>query len=142
KQLANKLQLNGKVKFLGSKNQNDIRESLRGCKLFVLPSRAEPFGIVILEALSSKKAVVATRVGGIPEIVRSGVSGILVEPDNPHALSEAIKAVLEDTALADRLASQGYEVVKQHFQWEISGAKYQSAFNALLSGVTTSWTDS
>ena len=60
----------------------------------VLPSRMEPFGIVLIEAMACKKPVVASAVGGIPEIIEHEVTGILVEPENPQALTAGLRRVL------------------------------------------------
>lgn len=131
--LTRELGLSSRIMFLGPRNRDEVRKLMQGCALFVLPSRAEPFGVVITEALANHKPVVATAVGGIREIIQNGVTGILVEPDNPHAMSEAMQAVLENEELRDRLAINGYESVKRHFQWEIAGTRYESAFSGLIS---------
>jgi glycosyltransferase involved in cell wall biosynthesis len=131
--LANSLVPNGKIKFLGFKPRKEIRRLVQRCTLFTLPSRAEPFGIAILEALACSKPVVATAVGGIPEIIQSGVTGLLVEPDNPKALAGAIEAVLTNSVLRESIARGGYEAVRSHFQWEKAGAAYETAFQRLLS---------
>jgi starch synthase len=99
--------------------------------LFVLPSRAEPFGIVILEALASRKAVVATKAGGIPEIIQDGVTGVLVAPDDPTLLCDAMRDLLRDQAFRERLADQGYRLVAQQFHWPAAGERYESMFRAL-----------
>jgi glycosyltransferase involved in cell wall biosynthesis len=130
--LTQALGVTEQVKFLGSRNRQEIKELMRGCKLFVLPSRHEPFGIVITEALAFRKPVVATAVGGIKEIIENYVTGILVEPESPSALVKAMRAVLEDGKLGDRLARNGYNLVKERFQWEIAAARYESAFSGLL----------
>ncbi|MBI3756921.1 MAG: glycosyltransferase family 4 protein [Deltaproteobacteria bacterium] len=132
KRLAQELHLNSHVQFLGSKNYEEVAELMRRSRLFVLPSRAEPFGIVLLEALASRKPIVATKVGGIPEFIENGVNGLLVEPDNPCVLSEAMKTVLQDPILANTLATNGYELVKAHFDWKVAAEKYERAFQALV----------
>jgi len=130
--LVSQLDLNQKVKFLGSQDRVGVKKLLRQCTLLVLPSRAEPFGIAILEAFSSKKPVVASAVGGIPEIIENGQNGILVEPENPQALCDAISKVWTDPALAEQLASAGYQTVRKHFQWEVASARYEAIFMNLL----------
>ena len=133
KRLTQELGLTARVKFLGSRNRQEIKKLMRGCKLFVLPSRHEPFGIVITEALASQKPVVATAVGGIREIIENCETGILVEPENPSALVMAMRTVLEDAKLGERLGHRGHELVKERFRWEIAAARYESAFSKLLS---------
>jgi glycosyltransferase involved in cell wall biosynthesis len=75
--LARKLSLEGRVDFLGWCGRAQVGALLRGCRVFVLSSRSEPFGMVIAEALAARCPVVATAVGGIAEIVEDGKSGIL-----------------------------------------------------------------
>ncbi|MDE3042956.1 MAG: glycosyltransferase family 4 protein [Nitrospirota bacterium] len=130
--LAQQLGLNEQVKFLGLQDRTGVRKLLRQCRFVVLPSRAEPFGIAILEALASGKPVVASAVGGIPEIIEDGKNGILVEPENPQALCDAMTTVWNDRELAERLASAGYATVKQHFQWDTAAARYEATFMKLI----------
>jgi glycosyltransferase involved in cell wall biosynthesis len=130
--LVHQLGLTEQVKFLGCQDRPGVRKLLRQCSFLVLPSRDEPFGIAILEAFASRKPVVASAVGGIPEIIEDGKNGILVEPENPQALCDAMTTVWNDHVLAERLASAGYATVKQHFQWEIAAARYEATFMKLL----------
>jgi glycosyltransferase involved in cell wall biosynthesis len=130
--LVRRLGLTESVRFLGLQGRPAVSRLLSKCSLFVLPSRVEPFGIAIIEALASGKPVVSTKVGGIPEIIENGTNGILVEPDDPQALCEAMRMVWDDPALARRLADAGQATVKQHFQWEIPAARYEAVFLNLL----------
>ncbi|MBN2492732.1 MAG: glycosyltransferase [Planctomycetes bacterium] len=86
--LAGKVQLAGHVA--------DIPALLGALDVFVLPSRWEGFGIVLLEAMAHGCPVVATRVGGIPEVITHGVTGLLVPPEDPRALADAVLALLRD----------------------------------------------
>jgi glycosyltransferase involved in cell wall biosynthesis len=130
--LVHQLGLTEQVKFLGGQDRPAVRKLLQECRFVVLPSRAEPFGIAILEAFASKKPVVASAVGGIPEIIEDGKNGILVEPENPQALCDAMTTLWNDSELAERLACAGYETVKQHFQWETAAARYEATYMKLL----------
>lgn len=100
----------------------------------VLPSRMESFGIVLIEAMACKTAVVASAVGGIPEIVEHEVSGILVEPENPQALTAGLRRVLTDGNLRRAIAEQGYARVMERFCVTHNGAAYLQAFASLLHG--------
>ncbi|MGQ9582661.1 MAG: glycogen synthase [Thermoplasmatota archaeon] len=84
----------------------------------VTPSVYEPFGIVVLEAMACGAAVVASRVGGIPEIVEHGRSGLLVPPGRPDELAEAVGRLLSDGALRERLVRRARERVEERFTWE------------------------
>ncbi len=79
-----------RIHFAGRLKKEILREALWNSDIFVLPSRAEAFGVAILEALAAGLPVVATHVGGIPEIVRDSSAGILVNPADPAALAAAL----------------------------------------------------
>jgi glycosyltransferase involved in cell wall biosynthesis len=91
-------ELEGAVQFLGFRS--DIPALLAASDLVVLPSRAEALPTVLLEAAAAGRPVVATRVGGIPEVVQDGRTGLLVPPDDAAALGRAVLALLQDDARA------------------------------------------
>ncbi|HJT21777.1 MAG TPA: glycosyltransferase family 4 protein [Nitrospira sp.] len=136
--LARHLDLDEQVKFLGARDRSGVRTLLHRCRVAVLPSRVEPFGIAILEALACRKPVIASAVGGIPEIIDNRKNGILVEPEDPEALCDAMTAVWNDPALAGMLAAAGYETVKERFQWEIAAARYEATFTKLSPSIPAS----
>jgi glycosyltransferase involved in cell wall biosynthesis len=80
--------------------------------VFVLPTLSESFGIVNLEAMASGLPIVATKVGGLPDIIKSGENGFLVEPKNPEAVAEKILLVLRDDALRERISKNNKDKVK------------------------------
>jgi glycosyltransferase involved in cell wall biosynthesis len=129
--LAASLGIRRQTQFVGHKRGAEIAQLLQGCEVFVLPSREEPFGIVLLEAMACRKPVVATAVGGIPEIVEHEKSGILVEPDNPAALTEGIRRVLRDNELRKTIADNGHTRVMERFCLVHNGNSYEKAFIAL-----------
>ncbi len=88
--------LGGVVELLGRVEPGQIPSLLAGCELFVLPSRQESFGIAILEAMASRKAVIATRVGGVPEIIRHMENGFLVDAESPQELARAVVLLLQE----------------------------------------------
>lgn len=102
------------VTLLGQKS--NIYEYMKHWDLFVLPSLSETFGITILEAYAAGVPVVATKTGGITDIVEHKKSGLLVESKNPKALSDAIIEILDHPAEASKLKHGGLERVK-HFDW-------------------------
>jgi glycosyltransferase involved in cell wall biosynthesis len=79
---------------------------------FVLPSKSEAFAYVLLEAGQAKLPVVATRVGGVPDIIEDGANGLLVAPDDILALTKALRTIITDTALRDKLANAHFEKSK------------------------------
>ena len=107
--------------------------------VFVCPSIYEPFGLVILEAMACETPVVASRVGGIPEIVVEGETGYLVDFDAADldrftgALAERIEELLRDTTLAAKMGKAGRERVLQHFGWPAIAAQTVQLYERVLS---------
>ena len=114
--LIKKLNLEEEVKLFGFRQ--DIPEILSVLDLFVLSSSWEGLGTSLLDAFASKVPVVATNVGGIPEIVKDRVNGILVPPGNPGALAGAIISLLKSRDLGGRMAEEGFRLVKEKFSVE------------------------
>jgi glycosyltransferase involved in cell wall biosynthesis len=85
-------------------SSDEVARALDEAWVLVLPSRSEGMGRVLVEAFCRGRGVVGTRAGSIPDLVENGVSGLLVPPDDPAALADALVAVLADRALAERLA--------------------------------------
>jgi glycosyltransferase involved in cell wall biosynthesis len=83
--------------------------------------------------MACRKPVVASAVGGIPEIIESGKSGILVDPDNPAGLANALLDLLKDPHLQRSLSNYAYERVVARFQCEHTGAAYERLFHRLIS---------
>jgi glycosyltransferase involved in cell wall biosynthesis len=104
-QQAQRLKIDERVRFVG--HIPDVRPVLWNADLLVFPSRAEPLGMVTLEAMASDVPVIASRVGGIPEIIEHEQSGLLVEPGNDAELAQAILLLLGDQSLRMRLVEGG-----------------------------------
>ena len=114
-------------------SQREISGVLDESTLLVLPSRSEGMGRVIVEAFCRSRPVVASRVGGIPDLVEDGVNGLLVEPGDPEALANGLVQVLTDRGLAERLASgaQGSAGL-----WTISPGEFAGRLRALVERIT------
>lgn len=127
--LVKKENIHPHVCFLGF--VQDIGSLLGLIHVFVLPSWTEGFPITILEALLAEKAVVATKVGGIPEIIQHEVNGLLIEPRNPDALASSILNLLKNSKLRKRLGTTGKHIVKDRFSLEQMIAKYLAVYNEI-----------
>jgi glycosyltransferase involved in cell wall biosynthesis len=112
-QLASELRIAHRVVFTG--RRDDVPAVTAALDVAVLPSYREAQGLSILEAMALSRPVVATNVGGIPEVIESGVSGVLVPPHDPAALGDAIARLLLDHPYADMLARAGHDVVRGRF---------------------------
>jgi glycosyltransferase involved in cell wall biosynthesis len=90
--------------------------------------------MVILEALAARKPVIATRVGAVPDVIRDGGTGLLIEPGDPVELQRAIKRLIEDAGLRRSLAENGHERVKAHFSAASMAGNYQRVYESALRG--------
>jgi len=112
-----KLDMIDSVKFTGSKSGADIEKEYAECSVFVLPSKNESFGIVILEAMATGKPIVATNVGGISEILTDEREGYLVEYGNVKQMAEKIIKLLSEKNLRKSMGDSGREHAKK-FTWQ------------------------
>ncbi|BCW98667.1 MAG: hypothetical protein KatS3mg024_1494 [Armatimonadota bacterium] len=133
KELAAASGLDGRVLFPGKADRQTAAALFRECAFFVLPSRHEPFGIVNLEAMAAGKAVLATRVGGVPEVVLDGETGILVPPEDVDALAEGIRRLAGDPSLRERLGAAGRERAEL-FSWDAVTEKYLMVYRKVCAG--------
>ena len=107
KALARRLGLSDRVDFLGRVPRSDLPALLWHCDVALLPSRREAFGVAALEAMAAGLPVVASRVGGIGEIITGDDCGVLCEPGSAQSLAEGIRRVLGDEAYRERLSRAG-----------------------------------
>ncbi len=119
-----------KIYFLD--DRDDIPNVLPAFDLFVLPSIWEGMGIVILEAMAAGLPVLATRVGGVPELVLPDVTGVLVAPSDPEAWIDPLKRLLEEPALRTRLGAQGRKRVEDLFNIQNTVKKTEALYTTLL----------
>jgi glycosyltransferase involved in cell wall biosynthesis len=118
KALAARLGITHRVIFQGETPHSEVPGYLSSCALFVLASRSEGFSITLLEAAYHGRPIICTRVGGSPELISSGINGLLVEPDDPSALAAEMLRVLRNGDLARRLGNAARETVRSRFLWK------------------------
>lgn len=107
------LGLTDRVVFLGYRD--DVPDLLASCDVFVLPSLFEGLPLSILEAMAAGKPIIATEVGGTPEAIAQGQTGILVPPKDPDALAASLRTVLSNQDLAERLGKAARTSARKHF---------------------------
>lgn len=126
KVFSRSLGLNGSVAFMGLRK--DIPNIISAIDILILPSLREGLPLVALEAMALKKPVIATNVGGNPEVVLHGETGFLVPPEDSVELTAAIKRLIQDKELAKRLGENGYNRVKEYFSKEIMIKKTEELY--------------
>jgi glycosyltransferase involved in cell wall biosynthesis len=130
RRLAEEVSLQDRVRFLG--RRADIPDLLASMDIFLLPTRDEAFGIALLEAMAAGLPVVASRVGGIPEIVCSDEVGWLVPSDDPSAVTEALAALIRDRDLRMRLGEKARNRLVGHFDLQTHGMRLHEIYQDLL----------
>jgi glycosyltransferase involved in cell wall biosynthesis len=121
--------------FTGALTQDKVLELYRGADLFVLASFAEGIPVVLMEAMSMEIPCVATWVNGVPELIRDGVTGLLVPPANAPVLAEAIARLAGDSALQRRLAAAGRRQVVEKYDLVRNTTALRDLFARYLAGV-------
>jgi len=127
KQMVASLGLQNHVKFLGFISQSQVHALMEAADLFVLPSREEPFGIVLLEAMAHGLPVVASKVGGIPEVLPSNDDVTLVAADDVQALAQAMLMMLANNRLCD-----DNRVHALDFSWDKQVQRFEGIYTSLL----------
>lgn len=125
-------QVKGKVVYCTNVEWKKAMSVLKSSKVLVLPSRIESIPNVVKEAFYLKVPVVATNVGGIPEIVTHEKTGLLVPPNDPQSLADAINRLLENSEYAKKLVEDAYEFVINNLTWDILLPKYIKFYEDLL----------
>jgi glycosyltransferase involved in cell wall biosynthesis len=128
------LGLDGSVQFLGIRR--DVPEVLATCDVIALPSLQEGLPMALLEAMAAGKAVVATKVGTIPEVIRDGRSGVLVPPANAASLAESLSVLIGDQSKRQEMGSEASRVVEEHYSFNRMLQMYESVYQSVLSGRT------
>ena len=135
KRMVLNLKIEQSISFVGFVPHEEIPALLQSIDIFVMPSCFETFGVAAVEAQATELPVVATRVGGIPEVVVDGVTGILVEPRNPEQLAEAILKLIEDPELRLRMGQEGRRYVLKHYRWVDNAAEMAKLYRQYIHSI-------
>lgn len=127
-QRVHRLGLEGRVRFAGYRSAEEVQQYLEACDVFVLPSFAEGVPVSLMEAMARRRPVVATAVGGVTELVKPGMSGLVVPPGNVGALADAIAELAADPARRAGMGRAGAETVAASFSSATEAAKLAAWF--------------
>lgn len=127
---AREFGIDGLLRFLGRQPPEEVAKLMAHCRLLILPSRAEGMPLVVLEAMSQGKAVIATAVDGTPLAVQHLETGLLVEPENPAALADAIVLLDRDDSLRHKLERAAREFVLREYNWPKIAGQYLALVNS------------
>lgn len=116
--------------FVGSDRLKSVAYS--AADLFLFPTRAENFGLVVQEAMACGTPTVSFKIGGVPDLVRPGVTGYLAEPEDVTDFCKGITQLLEDQSLRERLGQQSRLVVLEEYQLEVYAQRYAELYRQIL----------
>jgi len=130
KAFARESNLLNNIYFLGTRQ--DIPQLLAIMDIFVLCSISEGLPMTLLEAMAAGKPIIATNVGGIPEIIEHGINGVLIPPDNPDILADAIKKLIDDTEKAKQMGSMAREKFENNFTLSTMVKNYEEVYESFI----------
>jgi len=134
KTIAEDLNILGRIEYNESVDESTLLQFYSNCDVLVLPSKTEGWGLSLMEAMACGKPVVASRAGGIPELVRDNVDGILVDSGDVRWLAEAIVRLLKNPGLRDRMGTAGRERATQ-FSWDRTAQTVLESYGSALNSV-------
>ena len=111
--MCEQLNIADHIIFLGHQSRDQLLELYSEAAVFILPAITESFGVVILEAMASGVPVIGSNVGGIPEIIRDGINGLMIPPNSPTELAQAIYLLLQNRDMQVQFAKSGIETAQQ-----------------------------
>lgn len=129
--LSRRLGFESQVRFEGFRS--DVERFYRQMDIYVLPSLLEHFPLSVLEAMSFGKPIIATNVGGVPEIVKDGETGILINSGSAEQIAKALNALIIDKEMCNRLGAQAQKLVKEQYSIEKMAEAYIKVYRDVLS---------
>lgn len=120
-----------RVKFIGFLSYNDIPKYFSVSDIFIRASRSEGFGNSFIEAMAAKLPVIATPVGGIVDFIDDRSTGVFCSPDCPQSIVKAVRLLLEDKNLKDKIVLNAYNRVKERYEWSNIAFKMKEVFNKI-----------
>ena len=132
KDLAKELNVQDIVQFLGHIEPEYVYEYLTVADIFVRPSRTEGLGSSFLEAMGAGLPIIATAVGGIPDFLKDGETGLFCKVDDPKDLAEKIKKLMTDEVLAKRIAENGRRLVLEKYDWNDIASKIKNILSHII----------
>ncbi|MDC0041325.1 glycosyltransferase family 4 protein [Candidatus Nitrosopelagicus sp.] len=125
-------EINGNVVYCTDRSWEDAMRIMKSSSIVVVPSRIESLPTSVKEAFFLNIPVIGTNVGGIPELIINNQTGILIPPENPHKLAQAVNELLSDKEKAEKLAIHGNTFVKNNMTWNVILPKYIQFYENLL----------
>lgn len=132
RELSSSLGIASQVIFTGFVDDLTLQKLYSICDVYVCPSRLEGFGLSILDAMAAGKPIVATKIGAIPEIIKQGENGLLVQDNDGNELAMAITHILGSSSQAEETAENNKKKVQMHYSWEIAARRVTGVYGRLI----------
>jgi glycosyltransferase involved in cell wall biosynthesis len=131
--LSHQLGVDSRVTFAGAVDGELLPKYYAACDLAVLPSTnsSEGFGLVLLEAMATGKPVIGSRIGGVPDVIRDGEDGLLVEPNDTKGLARAIALLEQNDEMRMRMGANGRRFAVEN-DWSVVAARVESLYQEIL----------
>ena len=126
--------INGNIVYCTDRSWEDAMKIIKSSSMVVVPSRMESLPTTVKEAFYLNVPVIGTDVGGIPELIINNETGIIIPPENPSKLAQAVNELLSDKEKAEKLATNGNTFVKNNMTWDVILPKYIQFYENLLKG--------
>ena len=127
-------EINGNVVYCTDRSWEEAMQIIKSSSIVVVPSRMESLPTTVKEAFYLNVPVIGTDVGGIPELIKNNETGIIIPPENPSKLAQAVNELLSDKEKAEKLATNGNTFVKNNMTWDVILPKYIQFYENLLKG--------
>ena len=133
RRICAELDLNDRVNFTGFIRRDELPELYRQYDVFALPSQTESFGLVFAEAMSCGLPIIGTFVGGIPELVRHEIDGILVNPAKPGEIRESLETMVNNPEKRKAMGVAARQRIEEKYSWRMIAAQYLECYQKVLS---------
>ncbi len=132
RRITKDLDLEDRVKFLGQKDHKDIPDYINVSKVFIRPSLSEGMGNSFIEAMAAGIPVIGTRVGGIPDFIKDGETGLFCEVNSPQSIAEKVTEYINNPKRTDKIVETAQKLVREKYDWDLIAEKMKNIFEKLL----------
>jgi len=131
KELSLKLNVSDRVNFMGFVRHEKAVDLLRSADVFIRPSLTEGLGCSFLEAMSVGLPLIATPVGGIPDFLKDGETGLFCDVNNPKDIADKVLRLMNDKELYKKISKNGVEIVREKYDWNGISSRFASIFSSV-----------
>ena len=131
-EMAKKLNLDNSVVFTGAKKHEEVPQYLSKMDVYCALSRAESFGVAVLEASASGRPVVVSRVGGLPEVVEQGETGYIIDEESPQQLADKLMELAKNPDLLRKMGQRGRQWVETQYNWQDNVEQMENLYHKVI----------